>query len=67
MPLEPDFVADCPYGPGGLLIDEILTIERENHFVRCRMPTYEELPSRASSGLTPFATRATCPAGSWST
>lgn len=44
MPLDPEFVADCPYGPGGLLIDEILTIDRESNFVRCRMPTTEELP-----------------------
>ncbi len=44
MPLDPDFVADCPYGPGGLLIDEILDIDRENHFVRCRMLATEDLP-----------------------
>lgn len=44
MPLDPDFVADCPYLPGGLLIDEILTIDPENHFVRARMPTHDDLP-----------------------
>jgi 3-hydroxymyristoyl/3-hydroxydecanoyl-(acyl carrier protein) dehydratase len=44
MPLDPEFVADCPYGPGGLLIDEILDIDRDKHFVRVRMPTTEELP-----------------------
>ncbi len=44
MPLDPEFVADCPYGPGGLLIDEILAIEPENHFVRVRMPTFDDLP-----------------------
>jgi 3-hydroxymyristoyl/3-hydroxydecanoyl-(acyl carrier protein) dehydratase len=44
VPLDPEFVADCPYGPGGLLLDEILEIDRENHFVRVRMPTYDELP-----------------------
>lgn len=44
MPLDPEFVADCPYGPGGLLIDEILLIDKENHLVRARMPTSDELP-----------------------
>lgn len=44
MPLEPEFVADCPYLPGGLLIDEILDIDHQNHFVRARMPTHDELP-----------------------
>ncbi len=44
MPLDPLFVADCPYGPGGLLLDEILEIDAENHRVRARMPTSDELP-----------------------
>jgi hypothetical protein len=44
MPLEPDFIDDCLYGPGALLIDEILTIDKENHFVSARMPTQADLP-----------------------
>ena len=44
MPLDPEFVADCPYGPGGLLIDEILEIDKERNLVRARMPTHDELP-----------------------
>ena len=44
MPLDPAFVADCPYGPGGLLLDEVLTIDRANDFVRARMPTHDDLP-----------------------
>ena len=44
MPLDPDFVEDCLYAPGGLLIDEILTIDKENHFVSARMPTNADLP-----------------------
>lgn len=44
MPLDPEFVADCPYGPGGLLLDEILLIDAEQHLVKARMPAYEELP-----------------------
>jgi len=42
--LDPAFVADCPYGPGGLLIDEILEIDAAKNRVRCRMPTSDELP-----------------------
>lgn len=42
--VPPDFVADCPYGPGGFLIDRILAIDPEKHIVRVRMPTHEELP-----------------------
>src|SRR5712691_8846876 len=44
MSLDPEFVADCPYGPDGLLIDEILLIDKENHIVRVRMPTHDDLP-----------------------
>ncbi len=38
------FLADCPYGPGGFLIDRILAIDPDNHVVRVRMPTHAELP-----------------------
>ena len=44
MPLEPAFVEDCPYGPGGLLIDEILSIDAEKGEVICQMPMHDELP-----------------------
>jgi 3-hydroxymyristoyl/3-hydroxydecanoyl-(acyl carrier protein) dehydratase len=44
MPLDPAFVADCPYGPGGLLLDEILEIDAPNNLVRARMPTHDDLP-----------------------
>jgi 3-hydroxymyristoyl/3-hydroxydecanoyl-(acyl carrier protein) dehydratase len=44
MPLDPDFIADCPYGPEGLLIDEILRIEPEADRVVARMPTSDDLP-----------------------
>ena len=44
MPLDPDFLADCPYAPGGLLIDEVISIDRERHHVVARMPTHDELP-----------------------
>jgi hypothetical protein len=44
VPLDPAFVADCPYGPGGLLIDEILEIDREMSRVKVRLPTDRELP-----------------------
>ena len=44
MPLDPDFVADCPYGPGGLLIDEIVSIDVEKSTVVARMQTHDDLP-----------------------
>ncbi|HVP68489.1 MAG TPA: hypothetical protein VMT17_14640 [Anaeromyxobacteraceae bacterium] len=44
MPLEPEFVADCPYGPGGLLIDEVLEVDRARGLVVARMPTTGDLP-----------------------
>ncbi len=44
MPLDPDLVADCPYGPGGLLIDEILHVDKAEGLVRVRMPTDRPLP-----------------------
>ena len=44
MPLDPAFVEDCCYLPGGLLIDEVLEVDRELSRVRVRMPTHAELP-----------------------
>jgi hypothetical protein len=44
MPLDPAFVADCPYGPGGLLLDEILEVDVSQSLVRARMPTHDDLP-----------------------
>lgn len=43
-PLDPEFVADCPYGPGGLLLDAILAVDPDKSMVRARMPTHAELP-----------------------
>ncbi len=42
--LEPEFVADCPYAPGGLLIDAVLSVEPAVGRVVVRMPTHDELP-----------------------
>lgn len=44
MPLDPEFVNDCPYGPGGLLLDEILEIDVAKSRVVARMPTAPDLP-----------------------
>lgn len=44
MALDPDFVADCPYGPGGLLLDDVLEVDLERSYVKCRMPTHADLP-----------------------
>jgi hypothetical protein len=42
--LDPAFVADCPYGLEGLLLDRILLVDREQQLVRARMPTSDDLP-----------------------
>jgi hypothetical protein len=44
MPLDPDFVADSPYGRGGLLLDDILEVDRDRGLVVARMPTSADLP-----------------------
>ena len=44
MALDPEFVADCPYGPGGLLIDDIIELDPDNSRVVVRMPTHTDLP-----------------------
>ena len=44
MPIDPDIAADCPYGPGGFLIDELLEVDHEESRVVCQMPTHAELP-----------------------
>jgi hypothetical protein len=42
--LDPDFVADAPYAPGGLLLDAILEVDRERSRIVARMPTHDDLP-----------------------
>jgi hypothetical protein len=44
MVLVPAFVADCPYDPSALLIDDIVTIDREASSIVARMATTEDLP-----------------------
>jgi hypothetical protein len=44
MPLDPEFVADSPYGPGGLLLDAIVEVDAPNSRVVGSMPTHDELP-----------------------
>ena len=44
MPIDPELVADCPYGPCGLLIDEILEVDAALSLVRGVMPTFDDLP-----------------------
>jgi hypothetical protein len=44
MSLDPEFVADCPYGPGGILLDAVLEVDVEASRVVARMPTHADLP-----------------------
>jgi hypothetical protein len=44
MPLDPALLADSPYGPGGLLMDEILEVDVPGDRVVGQMPTFDDLP-----------------------
>jgi len=44
MALDPAFVADCPYGPGGLLLDDIVRVDREASTIVATMSTHADLP-----------------------
>lgn len=44
MALDPAFLADCPYLPSGLIIDDIVEVDREASTLVARVPTHEELP-----------------------
>lgn len=44
MALDPEFVADCPYGPGGIIIDDIVEIDAKSGLVRATMPCHPDLP-----------------------
>jgi len=44
MHLDPEFLADCPYGEGALLIDELLSVDPVRGEVVARMPTGGDLP-----------------------
>ena len=44
MVLDPAFVADCPYEPSALLIDDIVAIDREASSIVARMTPTAELP-----------------------
>jgi hypothetical protein len=54
MPLDPAFVADCPYGPEGLLLDELLLVDRARQLVRARMPTHDALPLTSAQRADPI-------------
>jgi len=44
MPLDAEFLADCPYHPEAVFLDEIVEIDRERHLIRARMSTRADLP-----------------------
>ena len=53
MPLDPEFTRDCLYREGGLLLDEVLEVDREASLVRARMPTHAELPITSEQRVDP--------------
>jgi hypothetical protein len=50
---DADFLADCPYDPEVLLLDELLEVDRERSLVRCRMVTDLPLPLTSSQRAHP--------------
>jgi hypothetical protein len=50
---DPEFLADLPYDPEVLFLDEILEIDREKSLVRCRMATDEHMPITRSQRVHP--------------
>ena len=44
MALDPEFVADCPYGPEAICIDELFEVDEDAGIVRARMSTRPDLP-----------------------
>jgi hypothetical protein len=44
MGLDAELLADVPYGAGGFLLDDVLEVNREERWVRVRMPTDDDLP-----------------------
>lgn len=53
MKLDEAFIADCPYAPEALLIDELLEVDREKSMVRVSMPAHAELPLTRSQRVHP--------------
>jgi hypothetical protein len=53
MPLDSDFIADCPYAEDALLLDEVLEVDRDKSMVRVRMPVHAELPLTRSQKVHP--------------
>ena len=54
MPLDPDFVADCPYLPEGLFVDDVLDID-ENGFGRIALnvPARDDFPITTTQRVHP--------------
>lgn len=44
MVWDPAFGDDCPYAPGGMLIDDVVEVDVANSRVVARMPTHDDLP-----------------------
>lgn len=54
MPLDPDFVADCPYDPSGFLIEDVCSVDQQTGKVVCSMMVHESLPLTRSQRVHPL-------------
>lgn len=53
-PFSPSFLADMPYDPEALFLDQIEAIDREQSSITCRMPTHASLPLTRSQRAHPL-------------
>jgi hypothetical protein len=54
MPLDPDFIADCPYLPDGLFIDDVIEIDETGHGrIVLNVPPHDDLPLTSTQRVHP--------------
>lgn len=53
MALDPAFVADCPYGPDALFIDDIVEVDKERSRIVARWTPQGDLPLTRSQRVHP--------------
>lgn len=51
---DAEFMADLPYDPEALFVEELVEIDREQSLVRCRVPTYDDMLLTRSQRVDPI-------------
>lgn len=50
---DPEFLADLPYDPEVLLLDELTALDREKSMITCRLPVHDDLVLTRSQRVHP--------------